>query len=378
MIKEKITLDVKIGDEILTGKWKNHREEVKDIGKDKYGMPTINSRKATTFRINKKNMKKEQLKQQLKKEIIKILNELKREIPEGGPGSGQKGHKTSDEYNLSTVHTIEKINSQIKDLKKELNRPDLVGHQKIKLRNKINQLIRAKQEYHSAISENLKIGIKVKTKSGNMLNKGGNIGTIIKYENDNDIDVKMKDGHIENLTKWDIKKLEEGRKSFRSIKFEEDLGKSMNKLCLGCNMPKEECTCDENIRLNKKLKEQLKPAILTILREEFGSITYNIPNMVCDKCGLPKNSCSCQQQLDRNKNEKAVLPKGIKFMKEASNLCKKCGNIIGSSQCKKYCGIKKEVTPPGREKQVKALKQKFPKDSAYKIAWDSYNKSRKK
>ncbi len=58
MIKEKITLDVKIGDEILTGKWKNHREEVKDIGKDKYGMPTINSRKATTFRINKKNIKK--------------------------------------------------------------------------------------------------------------------------------------------------------------------------------------------------------------------------------------------------------------------------------------------------------------------------------
>lgn len=35
-------------------------------------------------------------------------------------------------------------------------------------------------------------------------------------------------------------------------------------------------------------------------------------------------------------------------------------------------------TPPGREKQVLELKKKFPKEVAYAIAWDSYNKSKKK
>lgn len=34
-----------------------------------------------------------------------------------------------------------------------------------------------------------------------------------------------------------------------------------------------------------------------------------------------------------------------------------------------------EVAPPGREKQVKELKKKFPKSSAFAIAWASYNKS---
>lgn len=37
-----------------------------------------------------------------------------------------------------------------------------------------------------------------------------------------------------------------------------------------------------------------------------------------------------------------------------------------------------EVAPPGREKQVKALKKKFGKKSAFKIAWSSYEKGKKK
>jgi 3-deoxy-D-arabino-heptulosonate 7-phosphate (DAHP) synthase len=38
-----------------------------------------------------------------------------------------------------------------------------------------------------------------------------------------------------------------------------------------------------------------------------------------------------------------------------------------------------EVAPPGKEKQVKALKKEFPKGSAspFKIAWSQYNKSKK-
>ena len=49
-----ITIDVKIGDTILVGKFKNKKMVIKDIGVDDHGMPTINGRKATTFRIHRK------------------------------------------------------------------------------------------------------------------------------------------------------------------------------------------------------------------------------------------------------------------------------------------------------------------------------------
>tara|TARA_Y100001963_G_scaffold6552_1_gene8402 strand:+ start:7 stop:315 length:309 start_codon:yes stop_codon:yes gene_type:complete len=49
-----ITIDVKVGDTILVGKFKNKKMKVKEIGQDKHGMPTINGRKATTFRIHKR------------------------------------------------------------------------------------------------------------------------------------------------------------------------------------------------------------------------------------------------------------------------------------------------------------------------------------
>jgi len=57
-----ITIDVKKGDTILVGKFKNKKMVIKDIGEmvikdigvDKHGMPTVNGRKAVTFRIHKK------------------------------------------------------------------------------------------------------------------------------------------------------------------------------------------------------------------------------------------------------------------------------------------------------------------------------------
>ena len=50
-LSEDINLDVNVGDTLLMGKFKNKRVVVKDIGKDEHGMPTINGKKATTFRI---------------------------------------------------------------------------------------------------------------------------------------------------------------------------------------------------------------------------------------------------------------------------------------------------------------------------------------
>ncbi len=57
-VDEDITLPVNIGDIVLMGRFKNKKVTVKDIGKDDHGMPTINGKKATTFRIPpKKNLK---------------------------------------------------------------------------------------------------------------------------------------------------------------------------------------------------------------------------------------------------------------------------------------------------------------------------------
>jgi hypothetical protein len=50
---EDINVDVDKGDTVLMGKFKNKKTTVKDIGTDDYGMPTINGKKAATFRLPK-------------------------------------------------------------------------------------------------------------------------------------------------------------------------------------------------------------------------------------------------------------------------------------------------------------------------------------
>lgn len=51
-VNEEIKIDVNVGDTVLMGKFKNHPVKVKTIGRDDHGMPTINGKKATTFRIS--------------------------------------------------------------------------------------------------------------------------------------------------------------------------------------------------------------------------------------------------------------------------------------------------------------------------------------
>ena len=52
-----ITLDVKEGDEVLIGRFKNKKIVIKSITYDEYGMPQINGRPACNFRIPKKDKK---------------------------------------------------------------------------------------------------------------------------------------------------------------------------------------------------------------------------------------------------------------------------------------------------------------------------------
>tara|TARA_Y100001970_G_scaffold244201_1_gene310104 strand:- start:241 stop:489 length:249 start_codon:yes stop_codon:yes gene_type:complete len=53
IIAEALDLDLEKGDVILTGRFKNKRTVVKDIGVDDMGQPTVNGMKALNFRIEK-------------------------------------------------------------------------------------------------------------------------------------------------------------------------------------------------------------------------------------------------------------------------------------------------------------------------------------
>ena len=53
IIAEALDLDLKVGDVIMTGKFKNKRTIVKDISTDDLGQSTINGKKVLNFRIEK-------------------------------------------------------------------------------------------------------------------------------------------------------------------------------------------------------------------------------------------------------------------------------------------------------------------------------------
>ena len=72
---EDINIPVKIGDTILTGRFKNKKVVVKSIDKDEHGMPTINGKKITTFRVMK--------------EGVNDPGIFKAVFLAGGPGSGK-------------------------------------------------------------------------------------------------------------------------------------------------------------------------------------------------------------------------------------------------------------------------------------------------
>jgi len=48
-----IKIDLKVGDTVLTGKWKNKKVVVKDIGTDEFGSPTVNGKSILKIRIPK-------------------------------------------------------------------------------------------------------------------------------------------------------------------------------------------------------------------------------------------------------------------------------------------------------------------------------------
>ena len=65
IIAEALDLDIEVGDVILTGRFKNKRTVVKEIGVDDMGQPTVNGMKALSFRIEKLMPKSKWSKQSL-------------------------------------------------------------------------------------------------------------------------------------------------------------------------------------------------------------------------------------------------------------------------------------------------------------------------
>lgn len=53
-----IFIPLKIGDTILTGRFKNKKTTVKTISKDEHGMPTVNGKRVVNFRIPTQNDQK--------------------------------------------------------------------------------------------------------------------------------------------------------------------------------------------------------------------------------------------------------------------------------------------------------------------------------
>ena len=58
VVSEDISIDVKVGDTIMMGRFKNSPTVVKSIGKDEHGMPIINGKKVVTFRMTTEKNKK--------------------------------------------------------------------------------------------------------------------------------------------------------------------------------------------------------------------------------------------------------------------------------------------------------------------------------
>lgn len=70
-----IQLPIEIGDVILTGRFKNKKIIVKEIGLDDYGNPTINGRSILKIRMPKVYMKENKLDEAVRRVVRKVLSE---------------------------------------------------------------------------------------------------------------------------------------------------------------------------------------------------------------------------------------------------------------------------------------------------------------
>ena len=109
LLLERIILDIKVGDTILAGRFKNKKIVVKSIGKDEHGMPTINGKKVVNFRIPPKNEIKERV------DFHQIATELVKKAGLKSKVEFTKTGKNKADYNVDKDTIRIKPTSRFKD-----------------------------------------------------------------------------------------------------------------------------------------------------------------------------------------------------------------------------------------------------------------------
>ena len=126
-INEEIKLNVKVGDQILMGKFKNKKVIVKSIGKDEWGMPTINGKKAVTFRIPKK--------EQLKEISVQVYDNIERIETDDGTGPFASSWK---QYHNQAKVRAKKVGHEVVDRPEEVKQEkELVNYKELDPRNQV-------------------------------------------------------------------------------------------------------------------------------------------------------------------------------------------------------------------------------------------------
>ena len=115
LLIETISIDIKVGDVVLGGKFKNKRITVKDIGKNDKGEVTINGKPLMRFRLTDEKPLKEGLNDQSPESWFEnILNNV-----EFNNGIFSSGIKTIMKYNSNTQTLLIDINTIYTTLKEK-------------------------------------------------------------------------------------------------------------------------------------------------------------------------------------------------------------------------------------------------------------------
>jgi len=120
-----IKIDIKVGDTILTGKWKNKKVVVKNIGTDEYGNPTVNGKSIMKIRIPKLYIKENTMKLKESKDVTqelydKFCDELKKTrlkaivlwVPNKSRGNKQILVSLGFDYSDDMAEIVEKLASK--------------------------------------------------------------------------------------------------------------------------------------------------------------------------------------------------------------------------------------------------------------------------
>ena len=113
LLLEKIVLDVNIGDVILVGKFKNKKMTVKNISKDKHGMPTINGRKVVTFRMAPKSNLKFEMNERV--DFHEMASQIVKDAGLNSKIKFKDTGKNKADYNVDTDTINIKPTSKLKD-----------------------------------------------------------------------------------------------------------------------------------------------------------------------------------------------------------------------------------------------------------------------